>query len=486
MKEDIMNIVPVILSGGAGTRLWPLSQQDHPKQFLNLLGGQSMISDTVTRLGSIEGLGTPIVVCNLAHRFLVAQHLQDAGQWPSEVILEPCARNTAVAITLAALHARRDGADPLLLVMPADHVVRDRAAFREAVLDTAPLARDGALVTFGIVPDAPETGYGYIRSGDARPGGGARDIAAFVEKPDLATAQRYLASGDYFWNSGIFFMRAGTVLAEMHLHAPDILANCVQSHRAAARSGSFVQPEQRSFSACRPESFDYAVMEHTRNAVVRPVSMGWNDVGSWESLWQAHAKDADGNAITGDPLVMDCERSFVRGGDRLMATLGVKDLVIVDTDHAVLVAHRSRAQDVKKLAERAERLDAGRRDRHRTVHRPWGTYRSIDAQERFQVKRISVNPGAKLSLQMHHHRAEHWVVVRGTARVTIDDQVFDLVENQSAYVPQGAKHRLENPGRSLLEIIEVQSGSYLGEDDIVRFDDDYGRTAAPTPLAGTG
>jgi mannose-1-phosphate guanylyltransferase/mannose-6-phosphate isomerase len=463
-----------------------MSHQDHPKQFLNLLGDRSLISDTVTRLGAIENLGTPLVICNLAHRFLVAQHLLDAGHWPCDVILEPFGRNTAAAIAMAALHARFDGDDPLLLIMPADHVVNDCIAFRQAVLDTAELAQDGALVTFGIVPDGAETGYGYIRAGAARGSSRARQIEAFVEKPDRATAQRYVDSGNYFWNSGIFFIRASAILREMEALAPDIMVASERSYLAAQNGGHFIQLDEPTFGECRAESFDYAVMERTRNAVVRPVSMGWSDVGSWESLWQVRPKDEDGNAVSGDALLMDCKRSYVHGGERLMATLGVEDLVIVDTESAVLVAHRSRAQDVKKLAERAALLESPRRDRNRTVHRPWGTYRSIDAQERFQVKRISVNPGAKLSLQMHHHRAEHWVVVRGTARVTIDDRVFLLSENESAYIPVGARHRLENPGRSQLEIIEVQSGSYLGEDDIVRFDDDYGRATSPALQSGTG
>jgi mannose-1-phosphate guanylyltransferase/mannose-6-phosphate isomerase len=400
------------------------------------------------------------------------------------VILEPCGRNTAVAITMAALHKRHQESDPLLLIMPADHVVRDRLAFRQAVMDTAGLALDGALVTFGIIPEHAETGYGYIRAGSLRAGTRARDITAFVEKPDRATAERYLASGDYFWNSGIFLIRASAVLEEVARYAPDILEACEHSYRTAERSGSFVQPDAKSFAACRAESFDYAVMERTQQAVVRPVSMGWSDIGSWDSLWQAHAKDDAGNAVTGDALHVDTQRCFLRAGDRTLAALGVEDLVVVDTDHAVLIAHRSRSQDVKKLAERFTQIETTRRDRHRTVHRPWGTYRSIDSQDRFQVKRISVNPGAKLSLQMHYHRAEHWVVVRGTARVTIDDRVFVLSENESTYIPLGARHRLENPGRSQLELIEVQSGNYLGEDDIVRFDDDYGRATAPKLQAG--
>jgi len=481
-----MTIVPVILSGGAGARLWPMSHHDHPKQFLNLLGDRSLISDTVTRLDAIENLATPIVICNEAHRFLVAQHLLDAGHWPCSVILEPEGRNTAPAIALAALHARQGDADPLLLVMPADHVIRDPAAFRQAVLDTMQSAADGSLVTFGIVPEAPETGFGYIRAGAPVSGSQARAIDAFVEKPDRATAARYVASGDYFWNSGIFFIRASTVLREMEQHAPDILAHCMKSYSVAERTGPFVQLGKKSFALCPAESFDYAVMERTHSAVVRPVSMGWNDVGSWESLWQVHPKDADGNATSGDVVLMDSQSSFLRAGERTLAALGVKDLVVVDTDHTIMIAHRSRAQDVKKLAERAQALGPAKGDRRRTVHRPWGSFRSIDGQERFQVKRLSVNPGAKLSLQMHHHRAEHWVVVHGTARVTIDDRIFVLKENESTYIPIGAKHRLENPGRIQLEIIEVQSGSYLGEDDIVRFDDDYGRGTAQAPQAANG
>lgn len=470
-----MTIVPVVLSGGVGARLWPMSHQDHPKQFLTLLGDRSLISDTVTRLDAIEGFGTPIVVCNEAHRFLVAQHLLDAGHWPCDVILEPVGRNTAPAIAIAALHAMHDGADPLLLIMPADHVIQDREAFRQAVLDTAALANDGHLVTFGIMPVVPETGYGYICAGAELPGSHARSVAAFVEKPDQTTAERYLASGDYFWNSGIFLIRASTVLRELEQHSPDILSCCKQSYSLAEVKAPYVNIDKKSFAECRSESIDYAIMEHTEKAVVQPVCMGWSDIGSWESLWQSHPKDDNGNAINGEVIAVDCESSYIRSAERMIAVLGLKNLVVVDTEQGVLIADRSRAQDVKLLAERAKVADPDKVSRHRTVHRPWGTYRSIDAQERFQVKRISVNPGAKLSLQMHHHRAEHWVVVHGTAKVTIDDRVFVLKENESTYIPIGSTHRLENPGRIRLELIEVQSGSYLGEDDIVRFDDVYGR-----------
>lgn len=469
------NIVPVILSGGAGTRLWPMSRQDYPKQFLNLLGDRSLIGDTVVRLDAIPGLGTPIIVGNEAHRFLMAQHLVDAGHWPCSVILEPKGRNTAPAIAIAALHASQNGADPLLLVMPADHVIRDAEAFRSAVLETAELATNGHLVTFGIVPEAPETGYGYICADTELPGSHSRNISAFVEKPDRATAEHYVASGNYFWNSGIFLFRASTLLQELEQHAPDILACCLRSYNQAERNGTFVQLADKPFTDCRSESIDYAIMENTSKGVVRPVSMGWSDVGSWESLWQVQPKDEQGNAISGPVISQDCESSYIHAGERMVAVLGVKDLIVVDTDDALLIADRSRAQDVKKLAERAKSLEAEQVSPHRTVHRPWGYYRSIDAQERFQVKRIGVNPGGKLSLQMHHHRAEHWIVVRGTAKVTIDDRVFVLKENESTYIPIGAKHRLENPGCIRLELIEVQSGSYLGEDDIVRFDDIYGR-----------
>lgn len=478
-----MTIVPVVLSGGVGARLWPMSHKDHPKQFLSLLGDRSLISDTVTRLDALEGFAAPVIVCNEAHRFLVAQHLMEAGQWPCDVILEPVGRNTAPAIATAALHATRGGEDPLLLIMPADHVIRDRETFLRAVLDTAEIAYAGQLVTFGIVPETPDTGYGYIRSGAVVPGSHARSVAAFVEKPDQPTAEKYLASGDYFWNSGIFLIRAGTVLREMEQHAPDILESCKISYGAAEFKGPYVSLDNRSFTECRSESIDYAIMEHTQQAVVRPVSMGWSDVGSWESLWQAHPKDGNDNAIKGEVIAVDCESSYIHAGEHMVAVLGLKNLIVVDTEHGLLIADKSRSQDVKLLAERAHVVDPEKVNRHRTVHRPWGFYRSVDAQERFQVKRITVNPGAKLSLQMHHHRAEHWIVVQGTAKVTIDDRVFVVKENESTYIPIGATHRLENPGRIRLELIEVQSGSYLGEDDIVRFDDVYGRVPAEAVAA---
>jgi mannose-1-phosphate guanylyltransferase/mannose-6-phosphate isomerase len=456
-----------------------MSNRDHPKQFLNLLGNHSLIRETVSRLEALESLADPIIVCNNAHRLLVAQHMRDAGRWPCSVILEPEGRNTAPAIAMAALHAAQTDPDAVLLIMPADHVIADPAEFKRAILDMVQLARDGALITYGIVPSAPETGYGYIRSGAAVAGTRALRIDAFVEKPDAETAQGYLKSGDYFWNSGIFMATAGTVLREMQAHAPDILECCQASFELATRDASYIQLELTRFMSCRSESFDYAVMEKTQSAVIRPVSMGWNDVGSWDSLWQVHDKDESGNAVMGDVTAIESSGNFVRAGERRVAMLGVEDLVVVDTDHTLLIAHRSRSQEVKLLAQQMPEFPpAVKAGQTETVHRPWGCYKSVDAQERFQVKRISVDPGAKLSLQLHHHRAEHWVVVRGTARVTIDDRVVMLKENESTYIPIGSMHRLENPGRIRLEVIEVQTGSYLGEDDIVRFDDDYGRETA--------
>jgi mannose-1-phosphate guanylyltransferase/mannose-6-phosphate isomerase len=475
-----MKIIPVILSGGAGTRLWPASHRDHPKQFLKLLGDDgSLLGNTVKRLEGIEGIGAPIIVGNAAHRFMVAQDVADAGSWPCDVVLEPAGRNTAPAVAVAALHAIREGDDPLLLVKPADHVIRDAASFRQAVQEMVSLAVDDYLVTFGVVPEAPETGYGYIRAGAGVGDSQARYISAFVEKPDRETAEGYLGSGDYFWNSGIFLFRASAFLWELGEYAPDILRSCEASYNAAAREDVFIVLPDDTFGSCRSESIDYAVMEHTHKGVVRPVSIGWSDVGSWGSLWQVHEKDEKGNAIKGHVMAVDCESCYLSSSERTIAALGIKDLVVVDTEHALLIADRRRAQDVKGLAERAHASQPERVSRRRTTYRPWGSFRSIDLQERFQVKRITVNPGQRLSLQMHHHRAEHWIVVQGTAKVTVDDREYVLKENESTYIPIGSTHRLENPGRIRLEVIEVQTGSYLGEDDIVRFEDVYGRDTPP-------
>lgn len=476
-----MKIKPVILSGGAGTRLWPSSQADRPKQFLKLVDDEcSLLCQTVRRLEALDVVDLPIVVANVAHRFIVAQELSAAGQWPCDVILEPEGRNTAPALAHAAIHAMSEGEDPLLLVMPADHLIGDSAAFGQEVEQMMPAASDGHLITFGVVPQYAETGYGYIRAGESLPNTRARIVSAFVEKPDHDTAEAYCASGDYFWNSGIFLFRASMFLEELGEYAPDILHCCHESYSSSGREDAFTVLSREVFGNCRRESIDYAVMEHTRRGLVRPMNVGWSDVGSWDSLWQVSEKDQAGNAMKGHVMAVDCESCYMQSAERTIAALGVKDLVVVDTETTLLIADRQRAQDVKALAEHAPRSQPESITQRRTTHRPWGYYRSIDLQQRSQVKRITVHAGAKLSLQMHHHRAEHWIVVRGTAKVTIDNRVFVLRENESTYIPIGAKHRLENPGQISLEVIEIQTGSYLGEDDIVRFDDVYGRGTPPT------
>ncbi|ROR29659.1 mannose-1-phosphate guanylyltransferase/mannose-6-phosphate isomerase [Inmirania thermothiophila] len=465
-------IVPVILSGGAGSRLWPLSRELHPKQFLPLVGERSMLQETALRLG--ETGAAPLVVCNEAHRFMVAEQLREVAVRPRAVVLEPAGRNTAPAVALAALAAQEGGADPLLLVLPSDHLVRDAAALRAAVEAGAAHAAAGALVTFGIVPDAAETGYGYIRAGAPLDGGAFR-VARFVEKPDRATAERFLAEGGYYWNSGMFLFRAGRYLEELARHAPAILEACRGAWAGRAEDADFVRPDRGAFEACPSDSVDYAVMERTEAAVVQPLDAGWSDVGSWSALWQAREQDEAGNVVLGDVLAEDVRGSYLHATSRIVAAVGLEGHVVVETADAVLVAPRERVQDVKALVARLKAEGREEALLHRRVYRPWGSYETVDRAERFQVKRITVNPGASLSLQMHHHRAEHWVVVRGTARVTRGEESFLLTENQSTYIPVGVRHRLENPGKIPLELIEVQSGPYLGEDDIVRFEDRYGR-----------
>ncbi|HXV20239.1 MAG TPA: mannose-1-phosphate guanylyltransferase/mannose-6-phosphate isomerase [Desulfuromonadales bacterium] len=469
-------IVPVILSGGAGTRLWPLSRELYPKQLLPLVGAQTMLQETVTRLRGLAGLGAPLVVCNESHRFLVAEQLRAIGVNPAAIVLEPVGRNTAPAVAVAALLAGAGGEDPILLVLPADHVITDSAALRAAVQAGVALAEEGRLLTFGIVPDKPETGNGYIRAGEPLGPAKAYTVAEFKEKPDLQTAEGYLASGNYYWNSGMFLFRASTFLAELERFAPQMLTACRKAVAGAARDLDFTRLDGEAFAACPGNSIDYAVMEKTAAAAVIPLAAGWSDVGSWSALWEVGARDADGNVVKGDVLTKDVRNCYLHASTRMVAAVGVEDHVIVETGDAVLVASRDRVQDVKAIVEQ---LKLRKRDEallHRRVNRPWGAYECIDAAERFQVKHITVNPGATLSLQMHHHRAEHWIVVRGTARVTCDDKVLTLSENQSTYIPLGVTHRLENPGKIPLELIEVQSGSYLGEDDIVRFEDNYGRS----------
>jgi mannose-1-phosphate guanylyltransferase/mannose-6-phosphate isomerase len=469
-------LTPVILSGGAGTRLWPLSRELYPKQLLPLVDKETMLQVTARR---VEGLDAapPLVVCNEEHRFLVAEQLRVIGHPARGIVLEPIGRNTAPAIALAALAATAENkSDPLLLVLPADHVIRDVAAFQTAVKVAMHAAENGALVTFGVVPDKPETGYGYIRRGAALPdNAGVHRIAAFVEKPDAARAAQFLASGEYLWNSGMFLFRASRYLAELERHAPDILAACRKAFSSAKHDLDFTRLDEAAFRACRSESIDYAVMEKTDAAAVVPLDAGWSDVGSWDALHAALPADAAGNVTRGDVVLENCAGSYVYAGSRLVAAIGLQDHVVVETPDAVLVAPRDQVQQVKTLVNRIRA--SGRQEHllHREVHRPWGSYDSIDAGNRFQVKRLSVKPGATLSLQMHHHRAEHWIVVSGVARITCGEKVFLLEENQSTYIPIGAKHRIENPGKIMLHMIEVQSGSYLGEDDIVRFEDVYGR-----------
>ena len=464
-------MIPVILSGGSGTRLWPLSREAHPKQFLPLAGEHSLLQATWLRVSPLAER-PPIVVAGEDHRFMVAEQLREVGCKDATIVLEPAARNTAPAIAVGALEAMLDGTDPLLLVLPSDHVVVDVEGFRRAVIKASTHAEKGGLVTFGIVPTGPETGYGYIK---AQAGDEIRAVAQFVEKPDAETAARYVESGDYFWNSGMFMFRASVYLAELEARQPQMLAACREAMEKATRDADFIRLDRDAFSASPSDSIDYAVMEQAPGVSVLPIDVGWSDVGSWAALWQVAGQDASGNAHHGDVISEDCRNTLAWGGGRLLALLGLDDVVVVDTADAVLVAHRDRVQDIKGIVAKLKAAGRSEPVWHRKVYRPWGSYDSIDLGERFQVKRITVNPGATLSLQMHHHRAEHWIVVSGTGRVTRGEETLLLGENQSTYIPLGVKHRLENPGRVPLELIEVQSGSYLGEDDIVRFEDVYGR-----------
>ena len=484
-NKQTMLIQPVVLSGGSGTRLWPLSREKYPKQLLALMGEDSLLQATLRRFEGVSGADSapPLVVCNEEYRFVVAEQLRLIGK-QGRIVLEPMGRNTAPALTLAAMAARSGGDDPVLLVMPADHVVAQPEVFQQGVCHAARLAQDGAIVTFGITPDRPETGYGYIQAGATLNEDGARAIARFVEKPDLATAEGYLQAGDYLWNSGLFVLRASVWLKALERCRPDILAACDVAWKNGTSDLSFLRVDAESFAACPSDSIDYAVMERLTGAkavaglppgVVVPLSAGWSDVGAWDALWQILPKDDDGNVVQGRTLIQDCRNTLALSSGRLLACVGVQGLVVVETPDAVLVADQRHTQDVKKIVDRLKRDGHTEGMVHRKVYRPWGWYDGVDGGERFQVKRIMVKPGGKLSLQMHHHRAEHWIVVRGTARVTKGDEVFLLSENQSTYIPLGVTHRLENPGQVSLEMIEVQSGSYLGEDDIVRFEDLYGR-----------
>ncbi|MBA2411172.1 MAG: mannose-1-phosphate guanylyltransferase/mannose-6-phosphate isomerase [Gammaproteobacteria bacterium] len=481
MSQSAPNLalVPVILSGGSGTRLWPMSRQLYPKQFIPLTGDLSLFQTTLRRLEGIDNLAFTLVVCNNEHRFMAAEQVRTIDAHDVRLMLEPVGRNTAPAIAAAALEICAQVEDAVMLVLPADHIIKDTASFGAALTTARRAAADGHLVTFGIIPERAETGYGYIHRGAALAGhdkgGAAYTVDAFREKPDQATAESYLAAGDYFWNSGMFCFAARRYLDELRTHAPQIFEACVKAHEARARDLDFIRLDRSAFEASPRDSIDYAVMEKTESAVVIPLKAGWSDVGSWHSLWEAEPHDGNGNIEVGDILTEDCTGCYINAGHRLVSAVGIKDQIIIETADAVLVVPRARAQDTKHIVEQLKSRGRTEATTHRKVYRPWGDYEGIDLSGRFQVKRITVNPGGTLSLQMHHHRAEHWVVVTGTARVTRGDEVFLLSENESTFIPTGTRHRLENPGKIPLELIEVQSGSYLGEDDIVRFEDNYGR-----------
>lgn len=472
-----MSMIPVVMAGGSGTRLWPLSRQLYPKQFLPLLGERSMLQETCGRLSGMD-FQPPLVICGEEHRFIVAEQLRWAGHAWGKILLESVGRNTAPAVALAACYALEnstEGEDPVLLVLAADHAIKDPQEFRCAVTSALPLAEQGKLVTFGIVPSTPEVGYGYIKCGEVIGSGPAQVVDAFVEKPSKEVAEAYLAKGGYLWNSGMFLFRAGRFLEELNNHRPDILEACRQAMALATVDLDFVRPDPAAFLDCPEDSIDYAVMEKTPSAVVVPMDCGWSDVGSWSALWEVSEKDDHGNTLKGDVVALDTHNSYVHSDRRLIATLGLRDLVVVESDDAIMVADRSRVQEVKAIVDQLRAKDRSEAKIHRKVYRPWGYYDSVENGQRFQVKRIVVKPGGRLSLQMHHHRAEHWIVVSGTALVTKGEKEFLLSENESTFISIGETHRLDNPGSIPLEMIEVQSGSYLGEDDIVRLEDIYNR-----------
>ena len=467
-------IVPVILSGGSGTRLWPLSRKMHPKQLLPLLHETTLLQDTANRFKSSSDVTSGMVICNDDYRFMVAEQIRQSSLDNVDIILEPMGRNTAPAIALAAFNAIKDSNDPILLVLPADHDIKNVDGFIKAVDVGAEQSNDGRLVTFGVVPDMPETGYGYIQAGKAV-SDDCSVVKRFVEKPDQATAEQYIKEGNYYWNSGMFMFKASVYLDALLKHAPEMHAVCENAFNNSEQDMDFLRIPADVFQECPSDSIDYAIMEKVDNAVVIPVDIGWNDVGSWTALHDLGDVDSSNNTIIGDVEALDIRNCYVRSEKQLVVALGVDDLIIVDTDDALLVAHRDKVQCIKTIVEKLTKEGRDEVTLHKRVYRPWGCYQEIDASERFLAKRITVNPGAVLSLQLHNHRAEHWVVVSGTAKVTRGDDVFTLTENESTYIPLGVKHRLENLGKIPLELIEVQTGSYLGEDDIVRFDDVYGR-----------
>ena len=478
------NLLPVILCGGAGTRLWPMSRRLFPKQFLPLVSERSMLQETALRAAILAGASPPLVVCSEAHRFLAAEQLQESGISPQGILLEPVARNTAPALAAAALCALGKDPDAVMLVLPADHLIQDQGAFARATAIAIHAAQKGALVTFGIVPDGPETGYGYIERGDALAQQGGFQVKRFVEKPDLATAKQFVSAGNFLWNSGMFVMTAARYLEALQRFRPDILTAVTQAWGERTQDQDFCRLGTASFSECPADSIDYAVMEHADNAVVVPADMGWSDVGSWATLWKTAEKDDHGNAVRGDVDASDTRNSYLRAESRLLSVSGLDNVVVIETSDAVLVTTREKAQSVKDVVSRLDNNKRTEHLTHRRVYRPWGYYESVDdsadqpikAMSQFQVKRLMVKPGEALSLQLHHQRAEHWVVVSGTARVTVGDKVLTLNRDESTYIPKETRHRLENPGTEALYLIEVQSGDYLGEDDIVRFEDRYKRT----------
>lgn len=467
-------LLPVIMAGGTGSRLWPMSRELHPKQFLRLHSIHSMLQETLKRLDGV-GVSEPVVICNEDHRFMVAEQLRQIDMLSHNIILEPVGRNTAPAIALAALNAIAQGNDPIMLVLAADHIINDVEAFHLAIDLALPHAAAKSLVTFGIVPTGPETGYGYIQRGECKNGSVAAPVQRFVEKPDSETAQSYIETGEYYWNSGMFMFRAKRYLEELEKFRPDILAACRDALDNTECDKNFINVDHDAFSACPDDSVDYAVMEKTHDAVVIPLDAGWSDVGSWSALWEVSKKDSAGNALTGDTFLYDSRDCYINTDEKLVAAVGVENLVIVNTKDAVLVVDRSKVQDVKKIVEHLKKNKRSEYRRHREVYRPWGRCDILVAEKRFNVNRITVNPGEAFSLQMHHHRAEHWVVLSGTARVTTGDKTFLITENQSTFIPVAVIHRLENPGNIPLELIEIQSGSYLGDDDVIRIKDHYGR-----------
>ncbi|MGL1958213.1 MAG: mannose-1-phosphate guanylyltransferase/mannose-6-phosphate isomerase [Colwellia sp.] len=469
MSESV--IYPVIMCGGSGTRLWPFSRSQSPKQFLPLVNDTSMLQDTIARLPTKHE--SVVFICNEDHRFFVAEQVKQVQCENATILLEPQGKNTAPAVALAALNALAENDDALLLVLAADHVIKEIDKFHQAIAIATIAAEQGKLVTFGIVPTHAETGYGYIKQGKQQ--GDVSDVAQFVEKPNAETAQSYLASGDYLWNSGMFLFKASRYIAELEKFRPDILASCQDAMANVEKDLDFTRPDRDAFLKCAEESIDYAVMEKTADAVVVALDAGWSDVGSYSALWDVCEQDAQQNVIKGDVIAHDTTNSYIHAQNKLVTTLGVDNLVVIDTPDAVLIADKDKVQNVKTIVNELKARQRPETKLHREVYRPWGKYDSVDNGKRFQVKRITVNPGAKLSVQMHHHRAEHWIVVSGTAKVTLDDKTFLLSENESTYIPIGVVHALENPGKLPLEMIEVQSGSYLGEDDIVRFEDRYGR-----------